>query len=94
MKAGVKKYLGTLMEWVTVCFDGLPHGLIVKLIENSYQCALCSEPFRCYGYNKLQKHFKERHPAETDIQYFKEFDWIVLKAGDGHVEMNVMKAFF
>ena len=39
------------------------------------------------------KHFAERHDENIQMEFYFEFDWVILKIGGGQFEMNMMKSF-
>lgn len=88
--AGVKRYGGEEREWVVVCCDGLPYTIVYRMIVEFFTCVICSQGF--LGEAAFANHKKE-HPEIKDVQFIREFDWILLKTGDGHYEMNMMKSF-
>jgi hypothetical protein len=90
-KAEVKRYGGKKSEWVIVVCDGLlvPYLQIVTLIQDALICAECNT--KVLGFESLKDHYKSVHQSISEITYFHEFDWVVLKTGDGHVELNLMK---
>ena len=88
--AGIKRYGGDERDWVIICCDGLPYTMVRRMIEEYFTCAICSKGF--LGNEAFDLHKKE-HPDIEDVKFVREFDWIILKMGDGHYEMNLMKAF-
>ncbi|MEW8547705.1 MAG: hypothetical protein AB2693_29710 [Candidatus Thiodiazotropha sp.] len=88
--AGIKRYGGTEREWVIVCCDGLPYTMVFRMIQEYLTCTTCNSGF--LGSEQFEQH-KKQHPGVNDVQYIREFDWVMLHTGDGHYEMNLMKAF-
>ena len=78
--------------WTFICCDGLPHGLVRKLIEEYLICSVCNNGF--LGIDVAQKHEAEHARAGIMPKFGREFDWIFLLTGEGHYEMNLMKSFF
>ena len=85
-----RRYGGSLREWTVVCSDGLPYNLMLRLLAEQRCCGICNKSF--FG-EEIRKHFKDCHPNEKE-EFYLEFDWVVLKIGDGHFEMNMSKTFF
>jgi hypothetical protein len=75
-ECGISRYGGNLREWTVVCCDGLPYGLLMRLIEDQRICLTCNESF--FG-DALQKHLKTAHLDCNSTRYCAEFDWVVLK---------------
>lgn len=89
--AGVKRYGGNDREWLTVCCDVLPYTMLLKLTQEYLVFAKCRKGF--IGIEKFQHHVNSEHIGEDIVEHIREFDWVHLKIGDGHYEMNLMKAF-
>ena len=89
--AGVTRYGGGQRRWLIVCCDGLPYGLVLKLIQDYLVCMLCQKGFLTLGDFKL--HTKSVHPDVEDVPFMREFDWVLPVIGDGHYEMTLVKAF-
>ena len=89
--AGVKRYGGTERLWLTVCCDGLPFGIILQIIQNYLICDSCQE--RIIGTEAFKSHVKAQHPTWSSPTFTHEYNWVDLKTGNGHVEMNLLKAF-
>ena len=90
VEGGRKRYGGNKREWMLICGDGLPYTLVFNLIQQYLVSSICKAGFM--GANALSTHQTEIH-QEANGPFFREFDWIVLKVGDGHYEMNLMKSF-
>jgi len=45
------------------------------------------------GIEDMKAHRDQAHSSEDHFTFFREFDWVHLKVGDGHYEMNLMKSF-
>ncbi|XP_071163549.1 uncharacterized protein [Mytilus edulis] len=88
--AGIKRYGGEERDWVIVCCDGLPYTMVCRMIEEYFTCIICNKGF--LGKEAFDSHKKE-HPDVQEVKFVREFDWILLKTGDGHYEMNLMKSF-
>ena len=89
-KAGVARYGGTERQWLTVSCDGLPYNLVLQLILNYKTCSLCNKSFMA---EEFDVHCSEDHKGQEEVPFFREFDWVNLKVGEGHRELNLMKAF-
>ena len=80
--------------------DGLPFTLGQKVLKETFQCQICGEAI--FPEKAISKHLTEEHPdielsndphsAHTHFQ--PEFDWLLLKIGHGHFEMNMVRSFF
>ena len=77
--------------WTFVCCDGLPHGLVRKLIEEYLVCSVCETGI--LGIHDAQKHAAKHTGSGITANFVREFDWIFLLTGEGHYEMNLMKSF-
>ncbi len=89
-KAGVARYGGTQRQWLTVSCDGLPYSLVLELILNFKTCGLCNKSFMA---EEFDVHCSNDHRGQEEVPFFREFDWVNLKVGEGHRELNLMKAF-
>ena len=91
INCGIKRYGGNEQSWAFVCCDGRLHSLYHKILEESILCSYCQKPFPS---RKLYKdHHKSCHQNLTP-SCSREFDWVYMRIGGGHYEMNVLKAFF
>ena len=52
-----------MRQWTCICCDGLPHGIVRKLIEEYLVCTDCG--VGCLGLDEVQKHEKEVHNTES-----------------------------
>ena len=87
-------------EWITVTMDGLPFLIAVSIIEETVICLACAQKeasgagaVSFYG-KEWTDHLKAIHKDEETVGSAKEFDWVVLRIGPLHVEMNMVKSFF
>ena len=62
-KAGISSYSTPgkdgARQWTFVCCDGLPYGIVRKLIEEYLVCSGCG--VGCLGLEEVQKHEKQVH---------------------------------
>ncbi|CAH1782303.1 unnamed protein product, partial [Owenia fusiformis] len=88
---GCKRYThnDVKRQWLNVCFDGLPYALKMKIVFNFVTCSLCQMELE--DMDDLNSHMEEHHILEDD-KFFKEFDLNLLRVGDGHYEMNLIKS--
>ncbi len=86
-KCGIKKYGGN-REWIIVVCDRVPHNLRRRIITSMHVCAACDVSLN--GQEACARHNNELHPGEN-INFYQEFDWVLLQPGMGHVEMNMVK---
>ena len=90
VEANLVRYGGKLRYWIFVCCDGLPFRLCNIIIHETFCCTLCHQSF--FRTDKYKTHCKQTH-GDGSIPYYLEFDWVVLKPGGGHFEMNSIKSF-
>ncbi len=92
-RARVRKYLTTdqlledqqVREWLCTYCDAVPLVLANRIIKCCFNCKECGEIL--FGTEMCKD-----HRAKTLHHNFeKEFDWLHLKAGGGHIEMNMLK---
>lgn len=91
INCGIKRYGGSERSWAFVCCDGRPHSLYHKILEESILCNYCQKPFQS------QKVYKDHHKSchqNLTPSCSREFDWVYMRIGGGHYEMNALKAFF
>lgn len=90
--SGVKRYGGKEREWLYICCDGLPYTMILRLTQEYFVCKKCKEGL--LGSESWKKHVQQSHSENVDdVEHILEFDWVQLRTGDGHYEMNLMKSF-
>ena len=70
--------------------DGLPLGITRNIINNTMYCSSCKVSFE--SLQLFKTHVEETHEGET-IPEVREFDWVILRVGKLHLEMNALKAF-
>ena len=80
----------TVRQWVSVGCDGQPFDIIRKLIDNSLQCNLCGDQL---SPEDVDGHQQEKHQDEL-CNPKKIYDWVLLRPGLGHIEMNSIKVLF
>lgn len=75
-----------------VC-DGLPFGLCQHVIKNTCRCNLCPDSSDSFNSKEdFRKHHASLH-LDLEEEEFLEFDWVILRPGNGHFEMNMCKTF-
>lgn len=84
-------------QWLSVTMDGSPYVLAIYIIDNTLICLQCAENMGIeqvsfFG-KEWQQHVKNCH-NNLEVANVKEFDWVVLRIGPLHVEMNMVKTFF
>ena len=89
-QSGVRRYGGT-REWLPVMCDGLPYTLCHQLIERFMHCTACHQ--HCDGADDVTRHLAHQHDGDETIVFEKEFAWVLLQPGPGHIEMNMLKGF-
>ena len=55
------------------------------------QCNVCGQHF--YGIDDATTHAMKKHPTSNKVSFPEEFDWVLLRPGPGHVEMNMVQGF-
>ena len=66
--------------------------IIKKLKEEAVVCAV-SGVRRLFSIELYNNHARESHPT-MQRRFLFEFDWLYMRIGAGHYEMNLMKSFF
>lgn len=84
-------------EWLCVTMDGSPYLLAMSIIDSTLICMTCAEDRNIeqvsfFG-KEWQQHVKNSH-NNIEVPSAREFDWVVLRIGPLHVEMNMVKTFF
>ncbi|XP_062569670.1 uncharacterized protein LOC134231718 [Saccostrea cucullata] len=94
VQGGIKQYSKEGdREWLFVVCDGLPFGLCKQVINNTYRCQHCTDSTEYFNSREeFCEHHQEAHPDKTE-KGFLEFEWVVLRPGNGHFEMNMCKTF-
>ncbi|KAJ8300729.1 hypothetical protein KUTeg_022248 [Tegillarca granosa] len=92
IKAGIKQYGTGNREWISIVCDGLPYGLCIRVIRDSYRCLSCYSQETFFGNSAREKHANICH-NNAEPEFKKEFEWVVLRPGLGHYEMNMCKSF-
>jgi hypothetical protein len=88
--AGIYKYGSGKRKWTFVTMDGLPFSMAYNVIQATFTCKLCQ--ISIYGEDSKASHCSDVHHGD-DSFLDREFDWVVLRIGHGHFEMNMKKAF-
>lgn len=76
-------------KWLCVTMDGAPYLVSRTVIDTVYLCCNCEV--------KVLK--SEQHDHSIDVHrgrrvtFVKEFDWVLLRIGKLHLEMNMAKTF-
>ncbi len=92
-RARVRKYMSAeqllenqeVREWLCTYCDAVPLVLANRIIKCCFTCNECGEIL--FGTEMCTDH-KDK-TSHQNIE--KEFDWLHLKAGGGHIEMNMLK---
>ena len=87
-KCGITRH-GGKRAWVAVACDGLPYTLCNRLLKSSFLCLTCSANLN--GADECVQHENEFHEQSENVQIVKEFDWVVLVPGSGHIEINMVR---
>lgn len=84
-QSGIKKYCSDgKREFLLLYCDGVPYNLIWRVCQSTVRCSTCGELL--HGKSETKKY------AHNTFQ--KEFDWVVVLPGGGHVEMNMLKPWW
>jgi hypothetical protein len=75
-------------NWIVVHQDGLPYNLGVELLRNTAICNGCGETT-----TDITKHFRDEHPTKNEHFKYK-YEKLVLRAGNGHFEINLVRTIF
>ena len=89
--AGIKLYGGNKRDRLIVSCDGLPFKLCYELIKETRICTACNKSF--FGLKQFTSHCNTYHDSSLQ-QFVDEFDWVLMRPGGGHIEMNLIKSFF
>lgn len=94
VQAGIRQYSREGdREWLFVVCDGLPFGLCQHVIRNTYRCKLCPDSSDSFNSKKdFRNHHESLHLGLKEEE-FLEFEWVILRPGNGHFEMNMCKTF-
>lgn len=75
-----KKYVpGGEREWEAITCDGLPFYIAQRVMKETFSCL---------------EHSTYQEVTSVDLPTVYEFDWVLLRIGHGHVEMNMVRSFF
>ena len=77
-------------KWAVIVCDGLPFSLCTRILKETYTCSRCKEAI--FTEAELEKHMKNVHKENKreDVPT-PEFDWVLLRIGYGHYEMNMVR---
>ena len=90
--ANVKRYNPSdpgARQWLNVTMDGLPYLVARKVIEVVLLCTECGEEVTK---DTVTEHCLKDHEGQK-CSTVCEFDWVVLRIGKLHVEMNMARHF-
>lgn len=87
-----------VQEWISVTMDGLPFPFAMNIIEQTFICIACAKDVSSadvsfYG-KEWDDHLKACHGEDENVELDQEFDWVVLRIGPLHKEMNMVKTLF
>lgn len=90
---GIRQYGKGNREWLFVVCDGLLFGFCNKVIERILRCGFCkcSDVFYISEI-EFQVYYNFIYIGKDEIKV-KEFDWVILRFGNGYYEMNMFKSF-
>ncbi|XP_078586266.1 uncharacterized protein LOC144868168 isoform X1 [Branchiostoma floridae x Branchiostoma japonicum] len=77
-------------SWLIVAMDGLPLGITRTVIAETMYCTECKRS--CDSSKLFENHMSVEHPHQR-IPPCREFDWVILRVGKLHLEMNALKAY-
>ncbi|MCH9658357.1 hypothetical protein K0U27_06625 [archaeon] len=85
----IQKYVPvSTKKWTVIVCDGLPYSLILRLLKETFTCKHCMEPI--FTSKALKTHMADVHDSTSDEDLLMEFDWVLLRMGYGHYEMNMV----
>ena len=97
--AGIRRYAPEIpnpREWLPVTMDGLPYGLFQHIVENTLIYVECesnnSSSDNTVWRKDWKEHVRKKHD-DRNVQSVQEFQWLILRIGKLHVEMNMGKYF-
>jgi hypothetical protein len=71
-----------------ICISlGVPYSIADKLINNLVLCKVCNNHIDTCK-ETIESHFIDVHPENTNVEFAKVFDSILLVPGAGHIELN------
>lgn len=76
-------------EWLNMTMDGLPYPVCRGVIEDVLLCSECGEEVEKAS---VSEHCIKSH-QEQQCRALQEFDWVVLRIGKLHLEMNMARHF-
>lgn len=92
-----KKYVpGGEREWEAITCDGLPFYIAQRVMKETFSCQECQKAVftrKAYEAHCLE-HSTYQEVTSVDLPTVYEFDWVLLRIGHGHVEMNMVRSFF
>ena len=92
IESGISQYGTGERQWIVVVCDGLPFNLCRRVISSTFLCPLCKESFN--GKDEFMSHTENTHQmSQENVTLQKEFSWVLLQPGPGHVEINMVKGF-
>ncbi len=89
VKAGIRLYGTGTKEWIIFICDGIPDNLCHTVTAHFFKCSLCDASI--FGLDSTHEHIQQFHLGHNSNIYNKEFDWVILQPGTGHIEMNMVK---
>lgn len=76
-------------QWLNVTMDGLPYLVCRRVVNDVFLCTECGEEVMEESVNE---HCIKVHQGQK-CSAVKEFDWVVLRIGKLHLEMNMARHF-
>lgn len=83
--------LGEKRKWVRVGFDGVPYNIALGLMESLVVCEVCEAEVER---SKFESHVLKYHADLQNVAHKKVFGDLLLVPGAGHMEINMLRAFF
>lgn len=76
-------------KWLRVTMDGAPYLVSRKVIDSVYLCCDCEAEVMK---SEQHDHCMDAHRGRR-VSFVQEFDWVLLRIGKLHLEMNMAKTF-
>ena len=76
-------------EWLNITMDGLPYLVCRGVINDVLLCSECGEEVEKAS---VSEHCIKSHQGQQ-CSTVQEFDWVVLRIGKLHLEMNMARHF-
>lgn len=79
-------------KWLSVTMDGLPYLVVRQVIDTVHICTACEQEVLKEQYTEHILSDSHRQYRGQEVKFIPEFDWVLLRIGKLHVEMNMAKS--